>query len=134
MYRAISSPLEPQRRLLYVGVDLDLLEAVQEALKDEGWLVIRCPDGRAARTFIESGIRYELLLFDKELPGTNGIELLRLVRSLEHRKHTPVILLSFKDCAVEEQRAGATEFLWKPERLHELVETISRLLASSGGK
>jgi DNA-binding response OmpR family regulator len=133
-YPAMSSPLQPQRRLLYVGVDLDLLKAVQEALKDEEWLVIRCPDGSTAHTLIESAIPYELLLFDKELPGTGGIELVRLVRALEHRKRTPVILLSLKGCAAEARRAGATEFLWTPERLHALVETIRRLLASSGGK
>jgi DNA-binding response OmpR family regulator len=133
MYRAMSSPLRPRRKLLYVGVDLELLQGVQEALKDEGWLVVRCPDAGTARAFIESDIRYELLLFDMELRGVREMELVWLARSLEHRKRTPVILLLLKDSAAA-RMVDVTEFLWKPERFHALVETIRRLLASSGGQ
>jgi DNA-binding response OmpR family regulator len=132
MYWATSSPFWPRRKLLYVGVDLELLQDVQEALKDDGWLVVRCPDVGTARAFIESDIRYELLLFDMELRGVSAMELVWLARSLNHRKRTPVILLSLKNPAA--RLLDVTEFLWKPERLHALVETIKRLLASSSGK
>jgi len=133
-HRAISSPTQPRHRLLYVGNDLDLLTFVQDELKDEGWFIVRCPDGNTAHVLLSSGIQYDLLLFDDELPGTSGKEMVHLARSLEGRKRTPIILLSRKDSATEARDAGANEFLQKPEQLHALVKTVRRLLVSSGGK
>ena len=132
-YPAISSPPQPPRRLLYAGFDLKPLKPLREALKPEGWLVVRCPDGNTARLLLRSRIHYDLLLFDDELPGACGLELVRFARSLERRERTPIILLSLKDCAIEAQRAGANCVIRKPEHIPALAKAVRRLLASSGG-
>lgn len=82
-------------RILYVGLDLNLLQLLKGILT--GCHVVRCPGGSNARLFIESDIEYSLLLFDDEPMGTTGAELKRLARSLEHRKQTPVIIYKKSD-------------------------------------
>jgi DNA-binding response OmpR family regulator len=133
-FPAFSSPQQPQHRLLYVGNDLDMMNSLQEALRPEGWFVVRSPDGSTARLFLASRIPYDFLLFDEELTDTSGMKMVRFARTLEQRRRTPIIILLLKGRAVKARRADAHEFLWRPERLQALVETIRRRLASSGRK
>jgi DNA-binding response OmpR family regulator len=84
----------PSHRILYVGEDLALLASLKDTLKDDQ--VVRSP-GLTARTLIESQIGYSLLLFDNELS-----ELASFARSLQHRKHTPVILLPAGEADTEQ--------------------------------
>lgn len=133
-FPAISSPPQSERRLLYIGNHLDMMNSVWEALRPERWFVVRCPGGSTARVLLASRIHYDLLLFDDELLGTSGTEMVRLARTLEQRRRTPAIILLLKDCRVEARRTDAHEFLWRPERLQGLVEIIRRLVASSGSK
>ena len=77
-------------RILYVGLDLNLLQILNGILT--GCRVVRCPGGSNAYLLIKSDIKYSLLLFDDEPLGTTGAELKRFAHSLEHRKHTPVII------------------------------------------
>ena len=78
--------------ILYVGRDLILLDFLRELLKPTNDTIVRCPDGRGARLFIESDINYSLLLFDAELSDMTGEELKRFTRMLPHRQQTPVII------------------------------------------
>ena len=126
--RSISSPPEAKYRLLYVGADLGLLKFVQEALKADGWFVVRCPGGSLAGAFVRSEIHYDLLMFDEEFIGGSGRELLRLALSLEHRKQTPVMLLVQKECEAVARLAGVSVFLRKPEQFKALVEAVRRLI------
>ena len=38
--------------------------------------------------------RYDLVLFDYDLPGVNGLELTAPARGLDHRARTPIVVLS----------------------------------------
>jgi hypothetical protein len=65
------------------------MESLQERL-DECWIV-RAPAACVARVFIRE-LKYSLLLFDEVLMDATAAELTGFVRSLAHRKHTPVII------------------------------------------
>jgi DNA-binding response OmpR family regulator len=121
---SISSQAKAKYRLLYVGNDLGLMEFVREALKGEGWFVVRCPGGSTAALLLRSGIHYDLLMLDEKLPGGSGMVLVGLARSLEHRKGTPVILLSQKVCGGKARQAGGRVFLQKPEPFQAVVEAV----------
>lgn len=118
-----------QTTLLYVEDDELLRQTVQDTLELEGWRVESCKEGLAALARIESAERYDLLLFDNELPGASGLELLRHARMLPSRQHTPIVIISATDSAREAYRAGANAFLKKPDDINQLVPTIARLLA-----
>jgi CheY-like chemotaxis protein len=103
-------------------------DLLKEALEAEGWKVESRADGYAAMTSLVGEEHYDLLLLDYDLPGVNGVELLRLVRKLPHRRRTPAIIISASDCEAEAWRAGANAFLRKPEDVSSVAETVARLL------
>ena len=106
-------------KILYVGHDLSLLKFLQEILED--CHVVRCPDGSQAKSFIER-INYSLLLLDEKLPDTTGLKMASFIRSLEHRKLMPIIILSENRC----KRAGV--IFNKPNDVKLLVRVIKDLL------
>lgn len=118
--------------ILYAEHDHAIRQTVRDALKRAGFDVEDCGDGVYARAMLETasgrGKTYDLLLLSQELPGIDGLGLVRHARGRRHMERTPVILLSFEDRAVEAREAGADEFLQKPNDLPGLVETVRRLL------
>ena len=72
-----------------------------------------------------------LLLLDVTMPGVDGLELCRTVRSLPQFETLPIIMLTARDGAfdkVQGRLAGATEYLTKPFDREKLLETIQRLI------
>jgi CheY-like chemotaxis protein/Tfp pilus assembly protein PilF len=115
--------------ILHVEDNRQLAGAVKETLEEEGWTVETCGDGVEALHQLAGETHYDLLLFDNELPGASGIELVRRARSLAHRRETPIIMFSASDCEANARRAGVDAFLRKPQDIARLVETVARLLA-----
>ncbi len=114
--------------ILHVEDNRVVAEAVKDTLKYEGYWVEICADGSEALKILQSTGHYALLIFDNELSGISGVELTRRTRQIQHRKRTPVIMLSASDCEQESWSAGVDAFLRKPEQMHELAKTVKRLL------
>ena len=107
-------------------------DAVRETLEDEGWQVEMCTDGCVAALLIHRETRYDLIILDNELPRVNGLELARRARSLNHRRETPIIMISASEAARDARLAGVNEFLRKPQDVGKIVETVAHLLNTSG--
>jgi CheY-like chemotaxis protein len=118
----------PHATILYVEDNKLVAEAVRDLLEGEGWSVESCSDGNAALNRLAGGIAYDLLLLDNDLPGVSGLELARYARNLHPYRTTPIIMLSAGDHERDARRAGADEFLLKPEGVSRLVEVVGRLL------
>lgn len=112
----------------------EVAEPVRVRLEDEGWSVETCADGASALEKLESGERFDVLIFDNRLPDTTGIELIRQTRKLAHRQQTPIIMLSGDEVEPEARRVGASVFLRKPGDLASIPETVARLLARRRGR
>jgi CheY-like chemotaxis protein len=142
----LRTPVEPRRRslmfrdevdcpdtrivsVLHVEDDALVADAVSMTLSGEGWSVETCASGAAALERLQSGARYDVMVFDNRLPDTSGLELIRRTRALAHRQQTPIIMLSGDDVEMQARRAGANAFLRKPEDVSVIAETIARLLA-----
>lgn len=72
-----------------------------------------------------------LVLLDVSMPGIDGLELCRTVRSLPQFKTLPIVMLTGRDGAfdrVQGRLAGATEYLTKPFDADQLHQTIARFL------
>jgi CheY-like chemotaxis protein len=123
----------PHTTILYAEDDETLRPAVAELLEDAGWRVEQCADGHAAMNRLAGGFLYALLLFDNELPGATGLELTRYARTLPRHARTPIILLSAGAHEAEARRAGADQFLRKPEDVARLVEVVAALVAGGRG-
>jgi DNA-binding response OmpR family regulator len=105
-------------------------DAVKDTLEEQGWRVETCADGCVAALLIHRETRYDLIILDNQLPHVNGLELAGRVRSLEHRRQTPIIMISASEAAREARLAGVNEFLRKPQDIGKVVETVARLLIS----
>ncbi|HKU72917.1 MAG TPA: response regulator [Pyrinomonadaceae bacterium] len=108
--------------------------AVSETLESEGWTVERSSDGTSALESISGTAHYDLLLFDHDLPGLNGIELVQKAREMAHRALTPIVMLAASPVEVAAREAGTDVFLQKPQGIGLLVETINRLLVERENK
>jgi CheY-like chemotaxis protein len=108
--------------------------ALKDTLELEGWKVELCRDGSSALNRLAAGIRYDLLIFDNDLPGATGIELIRYARSLPHCRRTPIIMFSATDCEADARRAGADAFLMKPDDVGLITTTVGRLLGGETTK
>jgi DNA-binding response OmpR family regulator len=69
-------------------------------------------------------------VIDLDLPGVDGLELVQDVR--RRHGHVPVILMTAhgsEEIAVQALRAGAANYVPKKNLVHELLETIDRVLS-----
>ena len=83
---------------------------------------------KAALKLCESG-KFDLVLTDLNMPGTSGVEVLRLVK--ETSPDTPVVVMTgypSVDNSVECLRLGASDYVLKPLLLEDLLSTVTRLL------
>jgi CheY-like chemotaxis protein len=78
-------------RLLYVGGDLDFLRALRKVLTKPEYHIVSCPHVGSAIDFLKGNPRYDLLIFELELRGP---ELTKLARSLSHREHLPIVIVT----------------------------------------
>jgi CheY-like chemotaxis protein len=115
------------RSVLHVEDDKIISDIVREILESEGWVVETCSEGAIALENICGNTHYDLLLVDYDLPGLNGVELVRRTRHMPHRSHMPIIVLSASPVDADAREAGANVFLQKPLHISTLLETIARV-------
>jgi two-component system cell cycle response regulator DivK len=113
--------------------DNDLnLKLFSKALAREGYRVL---EARTAEECLEL-LKHEhphVVLMDVKLPGMNGIEATRQMKSQPALAGIPVIVVTAY--AMEEDRAkafeaGCVEFLTKPFHLNELIEAVRRVVGA----
>jgi two-component system cell cycle response regulator len=74
----------------------------------------------------------DLVLLDLELPGTDGIEVLKRVRASPSHRYLPVIMISARDDRqrrLDAFRCGADDFILDPWDDDELMARVHRMLA-----
>jgi len=119
-------------RILLVEDDPHILELISMVLAEHGYQVGMADDGEKALQMYRSG-GYDLVLMDIQMPGTNGLESTRLIRSEEsQREHIAIIGFTaqvdrktLENCT----EAGMDCVLRKPFQLDELYRTIEHYLA-----
>lgn len=115
-------------RILHVEDNAIVAGMAKEMLEAQGWQVENCIDGNEGLERINGNAQYDLVLLDYDLPGVNGLELVRRARKLAHRDRIPIVVLSATPIISQAREAGADVFLQKPQDVTSLVETINRLL------
>ena len=114
--------------VLYAEDHKIVADAVKETLEMEGWRVVLCTDGAVALMKISDETHYDLFIVDNHLPNVNGLELVRRIRQLPHRRSIPIIMLSADDYRREAHAAGVNVFLRKPEGVTLLVRSVNQLI------
>ena len=115
--------------------DDDNREGYAEYLSFLGYRVEQASDGDRAWALVQD-VRPDVLLLDLALPGTDGWEVARRVRSDPRTHGTLIIVLSacvFPGDVERAKAAGCDLFLDKPCYPEAVADAIARLLAARGG-
>jgi CheY-like chemotaxis protein len=121
-------PATSRISILHVEDNKAVARLVQDTLGAEGMHVDSCLSGTTALEVLKSDAPYDAIIVDNDLPGLSGLDLVVRVRSMTHRRDTPIIMLSGDDIEKEAWRAGVKAFLRKPEAIDEVSSTVTRLL------
>jgi putative nucleotidyltransferase with HDIG domain len=117
-----------EKTVMVVDDDEAVLHYLGDTLTSGGYDCRMFPDGPAALGWLASGEEHvDLLLSDINMPGMNGLDLLRNVKTVA--PDLPFILVSgLCDLPMAQGalRAGATDYLLKPVGPEELLGLVSK--------
>ena len=115
-------------KILVVEDERELLTSIGEGLEIDGYYVDLIDNGTEALEMAQIE-QYDLILLDLNLPGVDGLDLLRTLRQ-EHSE-TKVLILSARSSVADRivgLDAGADDYLVKPFAFGELEARIRNLL------
>ena len=119
-------------KILIIEDEKLLAESLKTLLEGKGFSVEVALDGITGAEYAELGV-YDLLILDVMMPGLNGYEVARKVRS--QRVSTPILMLTARSSVedrIEGLNAGADDYLSKPFDTRELLACIHTLLRRQG--
>jgi DNA-binding response OmpR family regulator len=118
------------KRILVVDDEIGALTLIGIMLERGGFDVLKAKDYDSALGVLEQHTP-DLIILDVMMPGKDGIELCKVIRSREQTGKTPVLILSARGDAESVMRgmdAGADDYLPKPILHHDLVAKVEKML------
>ena len=123
-------------RILIVDDSAAVVEALTDILSSQGYGVESCSDGQSSWSRLVAGAERrapmpDLLLLDLNIPGIDGLELLRRIRADERFALLPVIILTVEadaDTRMMALEAGANDYLPKPVQTVELLTRVKTFI------
>ena len=119
-------------RILVVDDDRRLSAVIKRGLLEEAYAVDLAYDGEEGEYMAEVN-PYDLIILDIMLPGKDGIEVCRELRS--KKVNTPVLMLTAKDTVEDRVKGldvGADDYLVKPFAFNELLARVRAILRREG--
>ena len=114
-------------RILLVEDERSAARMIAKGLREHGHAVDVVGDGTAALQQATDG-RYDMIVLDRMLPGTDGLEVCRALRTAGDA--VPILMLTARD-AVDDRilglDAGGDDYLTKPFHFGELLARIRAL-------
>ncbi|MCL5024389.1 MAG: response regulator transcription factor [Nitrospirae bacterium] len=118
------------KKILVVDDEPDIVELASYNLRKEGFDVSSASDGEEALRKIRAG-SYDLVILDIMLPGIQGTEICRILRSDPKTQKLPVIMLTAKGEEIDKivgLEIGADDYMTKPFSPRELAARIRAVL------
>ena len=116
-------------RLLVVDDNPENIELLMAVLEHAGYTNVSSTCEAAEVAGLHAEHRYDLILLDMQMPGLNGLDVIKALRTVEPNAYLPVIAItanpSYKIAALQ---AGARDFITKPFDLAEVHQRIHNLL------
>ena len=118
----------PKERILIVDDEKNIVSSLTGILSDEGYEVSMTDDGVEALEIIQKDPP-DLVLLDIWLPGMDGIEVLKTLKT--YNPGVKVLIMSGHgtiDTAVKATKLGAQDFIEKPFSLDRITESVENAL------
>ncbi|MDL2235690.1 response regulator transcription factor [Christensenellaceae bacterium OttesenSCG-928-L17] len=116
-------------KILLVEDEPKISGAISRGLRQENFIVETYADGASGLGAALGDDSYDLMIFDRMLPGVEGLEICRKVR--EAGIKVPILILTAKGQIrdrVEGLNSGADDYLIKPFSFEELLARVRALL------
>lgn len=121
-------------KILIVEDERLLAGSIEELLRNQGFEAEAVHDGETGLSYARTGV-YDLVILDVMMPGKNGYEVARALRS--SHLGTPILMLTARS-GLEDRitglDAGADYYLTKPFDSRELTACVRALLRRQGSQ
>ena len=117
--------------IMLVDDSATILLSISNILTKAGYAVEKASNAAEGLTKFKGGVKVDLLITDLNMPGMNGIEFIKEVRTLPNYKFMPILFLtteSQQSKRLEAKAAGASGWLVKPATADELLGTIKLVI------
>ena len=119
-----------EKKILLVDDNEDLLNLLESSLSQAGYTVFSSRSG-AEGLKQASILKPDLIILDTMMPGMDGFEVCRKLKSQRNTSRIPVLFLSSKkniEDKIHGLQAGASDYLVKPFRIQELIARADSLI------
>jgi two-component system chemotaxis response regulator CheY len=120
------------RKILAVDDSASIRQMVKMTLTGGGYDVISAVDGNDGLAQAKT-TRADLVLTDLNMPGMNGLALIREIRKLPNYVGVPIVFLTTEsDAGLKQQakEAGATAWIVKPFQQDQLLAAVRKVLGA----
>jgi two-component system KDP operon response regulator KdpE len=120
-------------RILIVDDEPAMRRALRASLSASGYVVEEAQDGEAALAIVRRQPA-DLVLLDIQMPGMNGIEVCRRIRTLA--PHAGIVMITASDSVdekIQTLEGGADDYVTKPFLFRELLARLRALMRRTGG-
>ena len=131
MNACVSLENKSMSTIMLVDDSATILLSISSILGKAGHSVEKAANAEEALKKFNAGVKIDLLITDLNMPGMNGIELIKEVRKLAAYKFVPILFLtteSQQSRKLEAKAAGATGWIVKPATADELLSTIKLVI------
>ena len=121
------------KNILVVEDDLDIRELISFNLANEGHQVFEANDGEVGIDKARNN-NPDLILLDLMLPGIQGLDVCRIIKSDQETKETPIIMvtaLGQEEDIVKGLETGADDYITKPFSIKVLIARVNAVLKRS---
>lgn len=119
------------KKILIVDDQYGIRILLHEVLDKEGYTIFQAPNGQTALKIVEEE-KPDLVLLDMKIPGMDGLEILRHIRTIE--PDTKVIMMTAYgelDLIKEATVLGAITHFTKPFDIDELRQAVNEQLVTT---
>jgi len=118
------------KKVLVADDEIHIIHVVAIKLRNNGYEVVSAENGAEAFELACSE-RPDIIVTDFQMPKMTGLELVEKLRGCEETKDIPVIMLTARGFAVQEEqkeKLQISEFLSKPFSPRDLLRSIDDIL------
>jgi two-component system chemotaxis response regulator CheY len=127
--------LDKNMKILVVDDFSTMRRIIKNLLKDLGFTNVQeADDGNTALPMLQQG-DFDFVVTDWNMPGMQGIDLLRAVRADDSLKHLPVLMVTAeakKEQIVAAAQAGVNGYVVKPFTAATLKEKLEKIFERLG--